>query len=234
MPVDNFKVAIYTLTRDRVEYTKECFASLQAKAGYSYDHYIIDNGSVDSTVSYLMGHAALFKQIVLCDENLGISKASNLALKRIFDTDSYDLIIKFDNDCLVESDGILASIVELYKQLGPFGPKYILSPKVNGIKNQPYRGASIELAGKLVGLTAIVGGLFHCVPASVYKAYTYPEMLPLAKGQDDHFCDWVKKHGGQVGYIESLAVQHFKGTDQQAKDYPDYFERKFKEEVTVI
>jgi len=41
------KIAIYTLTGDRLEYTKYCFDLLQKKAGYSYDHYIADNGSTE-------------------------------------------------------------------------------------------------------------------------------------------------------------------------------------------
>ena len=47
------KIAVYTLTRDRIEYTKECFAMLESKAGIEYDHYIVDNGSQDGTVEWL-------------------------------------------------------------------------------------------------------------------------------------------------------------------------------------
>ena len=58
----------------------------------------------------------------------------------------------------------------------------------------------------------------------------YPETLPKAWGQDDHFCNWTKSKGCKVGYIEGLIVNHFETTDGQARRFPEYFERKFKEE----
>lgn len=234
------KVAIYSLTRDRAYYTQTCFNRLHKCAAHPFDHYVIDNGSKDKTVDWLKTEYSSLPgvQIDLLDQNCGISFASNLALKRIFDFEQaakfkYDLIVKMDNDCFIESDKILHRIVNIYNHVKQFGPKFILSPYVNGIVNQPKRGATIWLNDSAIGLTAIVGGLFHCVPAEVYNFYRYPEALPLAKGQDDHFCNWAKEKGCQVGYIEDLFVQHYETTDGQAKRYPSYFVRKQKEEATT-
>jgi hypothetical protein len=146
-------------------------------------------------------------------------------------TKRYDLIIKMDNDCFVETKGILKEIVHIYSQMGEFSPKYVLSPHVNGINNQPTRGGKDGIGGYTIGLTSIIGGLFHIVPKEVYAKYRYDESLPLAKYQDDFFCKWVKENGGRVGYIEELKVQHYEGTDNQAKRYPEYFKRKWNEEV---
>jgi len=222
------KIAIYTLTRERLEYTKDCFQSLKEKAGHPYDHYVVDNGSKDGTVEWLKEND--FKKVIYNPENVGISKGSNQALEEIF-KENYDLIIKMDNDCFIETDGILREIVKIYSSLGQFSPQYVLSPYVNGINNQPTRGGKDGIATYTIGLTAIVGGLFHIVPSLVYSKYRYDEKLPLAKYQDDFFCKWVKENGGRVGYIEELKVQHYEGTDNQAKRFPLYFERKWKEEV---
>jgi GT2 family glycosyltransferase len=222
------KIAIYTLTRDRIEYTKECFQSLRERAGYAYDHFVIDNGSVDGTVEWLKEND--FKKVIYNKENVGISKGSNQALEEIL-KEQYDLIIKMDNDCFIETDRILEKIVVIYSAMGEFSPKYVLSPYVNGINNQPTRGGKDGVGGYTIGLTAIIGGLFHIVPFSVYSKYTYDESLPLAKYQDDFFCKWVKENGGRIGYIEELKVQHYEGTDNQAKRYPNYFQRKWKEEL---
>jgi len=51
------KIAIYTLTRDRLQYTQDCFSSLWQNAGMPFDHYIVDNGSEDGTVEWLMQEA---------------------------------------------------------------------------------------------------------------------------------------------------------------------------------
>lgn len=224
------RIAIYTLTRDRLEFTKHCFQTLWDKAGYQFDHYVVDNGSVDGTVEWLKENCTKFTYVSLQPQNIGISKASNLALNIIEIKDTYDLIIKFDNDCEVISDNILGQIVEIYEAIGQFGPNYILSPRVEGINTQPTRGRQVQLAGRTIGLTAIVGGLFHVVPRAVYKHYKYPETLPKAKGQDDHFCDWAKKQGCEVGYIEGLVVNHYLTTNGQYQHNPAYFERKWKEE----
>lgn len=223
------KIAIYTLTRDRLEYTKHCFARLREKAGHPFDHFIVDNGSTDGTQQWLAENAYQFKEMRRLPENVGISKASNMALKMILQGD-YDLIIKMDNDCEVESENILGQIVEIYREMGEFSPKYILSPRVEGIVNQPTRGRQVQIAGRTIGLTSIVGGLFHIVPASVYKQYRFEEDLPKAWGQDDSFCSWAKRNGCEVGYIEGLVVWHKDTTDGQAQKYPEYFKRKWEEE----
>jgi len=225
------QIAVYSLTRDRLEYTKHCFQTLKEKAGVQYDHYIIDNGSTDGTVEWLKENESQFKKVIYNSENLGISKSSNQALDEISKQD-YDLIIKMDNDCDVVSENILGQIAEIYSDTKKFSPKYILSPRVEGIVNQPKRGFYIQLGGRRIGMVSVVGGLFHIVPREVYQNYRYAENLPKAKGQDETFCGWAKSNGCEVGYIEGLVVNHYETTEGQAKRFPDYFKRKWNEEIT--
>ncbi len=226
------KIAIYSLTRDRREYTQQCFASLYATAGAKFDHYVLDNGSFDGTRELLNFHAdaGKFKWYSPQPENLGISVASNILLRRILQED-YDVICKFDNDCYVRTPNILSQICDVVTAAGD---QWIFSPRVEGINKQPKRARNVEIAGHPVGVVGIVGGLFHVVPASAYRAYMdaggYPEHLPKAKGQDDHLCDWWRRRRGNCGYIEDLVVEHFETTDGQAKRFPEYFERKWAEE----
>jgi hypothetical protein len=142
----------------------------------------------------------------------------------------FDLVCKVDNDCEIISENILGQIAEIYSLLPPMGPQYVLSPRVEGIVNQPKRVRETQLGGRRVGLTSIVGGLFHCVPAKVYQQYRYPTNLPLGWGQDDNFCAWARSKGCEVGYIEGLIVNHYLTTDGQAKQDLPYFERKWSEE----
>ena len=220
------KIAIYTLTRDRLEYTKHCFATLKAQSwGYPYDHFVFDNGSQDGTVDWLRHE---YKPFFLArdDYNKGISLASNILLSEIFHG-NYDLIIKMDNDCEVISPNILQQLTEIFAEAGN---RFILSPRVEGINRQPKRIAHTLLGGRDIGITGIVGGLFHVVPVEVYRKYSYPEGLPLAKGQDDHFCHWANSNGIKTGYVEGLVVNHYETTNGQAQRFPEYFERKWKEE----
>lgn len=48
------KVAVFSLTYDRLAYTKECFDSMYKTAGYPIDvHVIVDNGSKDGTIEWV-------------------------------------------------------------------------------------------------------------------------------------------------------------------------------------
>ena len=232
------RIAIYSLTRDRLAYTQACFASLHENAGMPFDHYVFDNGSTDGTVQWLEDEVNNWSNddIRLCVSmlpfNAGISKASNSLLHDILHGD-YSLIIKADNDAFVRTPNILPQICEVAQAAGE---NWILSPRVSGLNKQPVRHRTVQIAGHPVGVTPIVGGLFHVVPAAVYRRYMdaggYPENLPLAKGQDDHLCHWFKTtQRGQCGYIEDLEVEHYESTDGQAQRYPEYFKRKWKEET---
>lgn len=232
------RIAIYSLTRDRLLYTQACFQSLRQNAGMPFDHYVWDNGSTDGTQEWLEDQwdgKAPPQHYKNNSDNLGISVASNNCLSYIFaQRNDYDLIIKMDNDCYVRTPNILPQICDVMAEAGD---RWILSPRVDGINRQPRRHRTVTIAGHPVGVTPIVGGLFHVVPAAAYRAYMdaggFPEDLPPAKGQDDHFCHWwITTQGGQCGYIEDLVVEHYETTDGQANRYPEYFERKWREEKT--
>lgn len=222
------KIAIFTLTRDRLEYTKRSFKSLKEKAGYQYDHYVIDNGSTDGTQEWLRKQKDLIV-LAMNKENKGISAGCNRALETILKKD-YDLIIKMDNDCEIVSSDVLKEIVDIYQHIPPFFIKFMLSPKVEGLNHPVPRIAMQPIGGHQIGITNIIGGIFQPVPAECYRLYKYDEKLPKAKGQDEHLNGWFKAMGGQVGYIEDLVINHMDTTDGQKKKYPAYFKRKVKEE----
>lgn len=208
------RIAVYSICRERLQCTQTCFQSLRENAAHPFDHFVVDNGSEDGTHRWLIDNHDLFTRVILNSEDRGISAASNQALEAIFGyRGTYDLIVKFDSDCLAKTPRILARMAEIYGRLEKarlgIGPAYILSPRVEGMVGQPARTRETWVdtdKPALIGLTTIVGGLFHVVPARVYGMYRYPEDLANG-GQDGHFCRWVRQHGGEVGYIEELLVE---------------------------
>lgn len=222
------RVAIYTLTRERLDYTKHCFALLKEKAGIEYDHFIVDNGSEDGTREWLSGQR--FKQVILLPQNVGISVASNMALKNIYNAGPYDFIVKMDNDCEIVTNDILLKITNISSHAIGEGKYYVLSPRVEGLYRQPKRYDYTTINGWKIGLTGIVGGLFHVVPYLVMQHFYYPENLAFARGQDETFCEWANKSGFKTGYVEDIQVNHYETTRGQAERYPEYFERKYIEE----
>lgn len=231
------RIAIYTLTRERLEYTQRTFKSLETFAGVEYDHLVIDNGSQDGTLDWLRSNgfsdSAGTRRFVPLPENAGISKASNLARSLLLRNNLYDLVIKLDNDCDIKTPGILASFVELYR--GNAGgvdfSRYVLGPAVQGLSRPPKLGNELVWGRFALHARAIVGGIFRVVPATVYEAYPdYPEDLPKAWGQDDDFCEWCRVNGYPKYQVDNLVVEHMDTTVGQSQKYPSYFERKWREE----
>lgn len=135
--IEKPKIAIWTITWNRLDYTKQMIESMKKNFKYDYDHYFIDNGSTDGTKKYLEGllkDKASYKAIrdvIFNKDNIGISKANNQALGAICGStkQNYDIVIKIDNDCKILSPNILKTIVEMYQA----NHKMIFSPYVEGL-----------------------------------------------------------------------------------------------------
>lgn len=230
--IEEPKVAIFSITYDRLEYTEKCFKSMRETAGYEFDHFIVDNGSTDGTQQALenMGDAGLTKALILNSENRGISIASNQALDLINDKGHYDIILKVDNDCLFLTDGWLKAMVNIWKR----NRRLALSPYIQGLRDNPGGAPRMfygNLGGELLGMTQHLGGICHFVDARAYKNFRWNENQPLHGVQDLEFSQVLARTGYQMGYLENYYAEHIDGTDGQLERYPEYFERR-KEEKT--
>jgi glycosyltransferase involved in cell wall biosynthesis len=224
------KVALYTITYDRLGYTKKSFESLKSTAGYPFEHFVVDNGSSDGTPSWLEKNFDE-KHIILNKDNKGISIASNQALELIKRSGEYDVIVKFDNDCMCLTPNWLDKMVEIYKS----NHLLALSPYVQGLKDMPGGAPRLgygRIRGELVGLTQHLGGICHFVSAKAYEGWKWNENEQLHGMQDLEFSQWITKLGYQMAYLENFFVSHGpQGTEAQQKDFPEYFERRKAEKI---
>jgi len=226
------KVAVFSITYDRLDYTKECFDSLYKTAGYPFDHFIIDNGSKDGTQEYLktLKNPNGLVTLKLNNENMGISIASNQALDMI-KNDGYDIIMKIDNDAFFKNDGWLAKLIEVHKVF----PRFALSLYVEGLRDNPGGAARIDymtVKDELLGYTKHIGGICHFVEAKAYDNFRWDEDSFLHGVQDMELSQYLDRHGYYMGYLENWFVEHKDGTDGQHKKYKDYFERRVIEKST--
>lgn len=223
------KVAVFTLTKDRLFYTKTCFNELKNTSGYNFDHFVVDNGSVDGTIEWLEEEYKPYK-LIINSENMGISIASNQAIESILEGE-YDIIIKVDNDALSLTQGWLKEFVELYKR----NHMMVWSPYPEGLRDNPGGSPRVtygNLNKHLIGLANHLGGLFHVAPSNAYDTWRWDEADPKHGLQDLLFSQHLAKCGFGMAYVEDIRVEHFESTDGQQKRFPEYFEKR-KEEKEV-
>ncbi len=230
------KINIFSFTRDRLDYTMACFDSLhRCKKYIKFDHYVIDNGSIDNTKKYLSKTSGRYKGLVINPFNQGLHMSSSI-ISQIMEP--CDLVIKVDNDCFFADCTVIKHIAALYKFFVDHKLRYIVSPKVEGIVNQPKRG-NIEIL-KInnilyqIGHAGQIGGLCLVMPYVLFSRLQFNTNLPLARGLDSSICGQSTNFGYKLAYMENISVMHYETTNGQAKRYPEYFVRKKIEEVKLV
>ena len=232
----DMKIAVLTLTRDRLEYTKHCFASLEKYAGCEYDHYVLDNGSTDGTAEWLFDEwlpGPGFRYADRRFENIGIPRGMNALLQRIGERESaggyhdcgmYDVIVKFDNDCELTQKNTLRDVAQLALEGG-----CLLSPRILGLNNPPVPLRELRIGDEIIQDIAQIGGIFLAVPAWVYDDFSYSEDVHVWGSDDVEICWWFRHQGGTCGYVKRLEAWHYEGTSGQHARYPEYFARTLAE-----
>ena len=231
------KVAIFSITYDRLEYTKQCFESLYKTAGYPFTHFIVDNGSTDGTVDYLQHNMSDTKKLILNTKNKGISVASNQAISAIVEgryrkdayasniAPHYDIIVKVDNDCLFLTDGWLKRMVELWES----NHMMAYSCSIQGLRDNPGGSPRVDygkVKGEFVGVVRHLGGICVFADAKAYDHFKWDETSPLHGVQDMEFSQHLLKSGYRMAYLENYIAEHIDGTEGQEKKYPEYFKRR--------
>jgi glycosyltransferase involved in cell wall biosynthesis len=215
-------VAVLTLTRNRLEYTKHCFDSLAKYAGCPFDHYVLDQGSTDGTLEWLAEQPV--SRTAALPENIGISRGMNLLLEWIED-EGYDVIVKFDNDCELTQPNTLRDVCALALE-----GNALLSPRILGLNNPPRVTRELRIGAETIQDIPQIGGIFLAAPAWVYTAFRYNDNAPPWGGDDVEICAWFRReHGGTCGYVKRLEAWHYETTSGQHARYPDYFARTLVE-----
>lgn len=213
-------VAVLSLTRDRLVYTKHCFASLRENAGCSFDHYVLDQASEDGTREWLQNEYRPHR-LILLDDNIGVCRGLNRLVDVAMETGDYDVIVGFDNDCELITPNTLSDCAAF-----AYAYPAIVAPHIRGLNNTP------QPTGHTDGVTEVhhLGNIFRAHPAEVFTDYGYrfDESMP-PWGGDETICVWFRERGGLVGYLDGYEAWHYETTDGQQGRFPDYFARKYAE-----
>lgn len=241
------RVALYTLTMNRLEYTKRMAASIDKLAGYPFDWYVIDQGSTDGTQEWLksltrdqtaissfrenetssyVSRAREKLRYKLYQENVGLAKGWNAIVDFIQKEGEYDIIVKVDNDAELMTEGWLAAMIDIYER----NRTVILSPYVEGLDGSPggvlrqrATGDSpyLQINDRVLGLVPNLGGIVFATPLSIWKDWTFDELYEGNK--DMLFSQYARKNGFTCFYMEEYRVWHIDGTSGQHAKFPEYF-----------
>jgi glycosyltransferase involved in cell wall biosynthesis len=217
------KVAVLTCTRDRLDYTQHCYGTFKANAGCPYDLYVVDQDSQDGTAEWLADHTTAV--VITLGKNIGICPALNLLLDDVLDPYDYDVVVRWDNDCEVLQPGTLERVAGL-----ACAYDMILAPRVLGLRNPPAVLGELDVGGEPVDEVGVLGGVYMAIPAELFSldGYRYDEAQPPWSG-DELIVPWFLGRGGHAGYLRNWQVNHYKTTEGQAADKPEYFARRVAE-----
>lgn len=224
------RIAIFTLTKNRSEYTKRMLKSLQDKTHIPFDHFVVDQASTDDTLKLLhkFPHQLGKRYVYALDKNIGINRGVNFAIERM--GDRYDVIIKLDNDLEIETDSWLEQCLMVIR------PKLLYSPYIKGLIDNRGGVNRFNLMQGSIGQTLFIGGI--CM-IGLRRAWTidsngWTVPAPLHAGGDKDFCARLSLEGYVFGYKEDVIIKHMDTTVGQYEKYPEYFRQRKLEKVTIL
>jgi glycosyltransferase involved in cell wall biosynthesis len=218
------RIAIFTLTRDRLNYTKRMLKQLKETAGVEYDHYILDNGSQDGSFEWLNKQG--LHMVVGSKMNMGLWRGIQYIIDFTRNFKGYDYVIKIDNDMEFPEKNWLKKLIEVYENSN----FEVLSPFVEGVcdgkggverSDHKHIPNMFGKKGVTIGYVPHVGGA--CL---LSKPEFYYEDLPngfMATGWDTWFCE-----GLYCGIVEDIHVKH--DSKKMEAENKEYHKRQVKEE----
>lgn len=221
----SLKVAIYTLTWNRLELTKIMAESIHKTAGYDFDWFVIDQGSTDGTVEWLKEQSGI-AQVIYNKENVGLADGWNQAIETIKAKNFYDIVIKIDNDAEMLTEGWLKAMVELFER----NTTLILSTYIEGLENSPggimRQRVSTQYPYFIMNETVLgnvpnVGGIVMATHIRLFNEWKFSSAYEGNK--DFLLCQFAQKLGFSMFYMEEYRARHQLGTTGQKEKYPDYF-----------
>ena len=220
------RVAIYTLTRDRLKYTKRMIKQLK-NCGVEYDHFILDNGSKDGTMKYFKKHIDEFKIVVGVEKNMGLWFGIQHVLDFTHTFKGYDYVLKLDNDMELPQDNWLKDLIKVYEK-SDFD---VLSPFVEGVcdgkggvERADYKHVPnvFGMRGVTLGYVPHVGGACLLSTPDMYYE-TLPTDKFMATGWDTWFCE-----GLRCAVVEDIHVKH--DSKKMEAENIEYHKRQVREE----
>lgn len=228
-PRKDLRVCVITVTWNREDYLKRTVETMRKKAGYEFDHIIVNNGEPLKDQ---------YDHVINIGENKGVPHAYNKALETIEVWEKkegyrYDLIVLTDNDVEFKSDNWLGSIVDLFQRT----QKLIVSPYVEGLRDNPggsKRVGIFNAQGERVvprdgfidehylGFVMHMGNIVQAMPRKFWDGFRMKEDTFKHGTQSFQISQAALQRGYVLAYMENVKIEHMDTTSGQEKKDPAY------------
>ena len=225
------RIAVYCITRDRLDYTRKSLKLLRKMAGLDIDLFVADNGSRYSMTTYLKKErsAGNIKYLKLYRENVGQNIATNHLIDEILKGD-YKWILRWDNDAIPRSRRFLKKLVRRTERLLASGIICVTSPRISKLKHEPPALFLGDELGFPYESVQILGGICRLHPAFMFhnwrtltKPFRFSKYAPLGFGEASEMAGFCGECSIQMLRFTDLEVEHFGGSDSQELEDPKEF-----------
>lgn len=210
------KIIVIIVTWNGIKWLEDCFEAIK-KSSYPVDTIVIDNGSTDSTVSFIKKNYPDF-HLVESGKNLGFGQANNVGMRYALEHNA-DYVYLLNQDAYIYPD-MFERLLEVAEQR----PEYaILSPlHVHGDNkslDSQFKDYIRDISASIVedySLNSIKEVYsVECVPAAGWllpvktlKAMGGFDPIFFHYGEDHHYAQRVKFHGFRIGIVPQAKMVH--------------------------
>lgn len=223
------KVSIIILNWNKLEYTKNCIASIEQNTSYpDYEIILFDNGSTEPGTEEFL--SALKHKVIRSPHNLGFAKGNNKAV----DAADGDLLLFLNNDTITHKSWLEEMIKTLheYPECGIVGSKLlypdgtiqhigvVLGRKGNGY--HPYKGCPADIPPAMATHECeAVTGACLLISKDVFGHVGGFDERYLHGSEDADICLKVRRLGLKVLYCPGSVLTHFEQVSFKEKSSSD-------------
>lgn len=204
---DSSRVLIIVVTYNAMQWAEKCLSSLK-RSSHNVDVFIIDNGSKDSTVSFIKEHYPEYT-LIEPGNNLGFGAANNIGLKYAIEQ-NYDYVYLLNQDAWIFPDTIqkLIDASKLHKEYGIISPMQYSGDeiKLDSGFQRIYDNAN-KNNEELIEVPFIMAAHWF-IPCKFIKKIGGFSPTFFHYGEDNNMIDRTHFHGFKVGVHKGAKAVH--------------------------
>ena len=226
------KLSVIIVSYNVCRFVAQCLDSVQkASSGIDAEVFVVDNASADDTVSYITQHYPWVK-VIANDENLGFSRANNLAIRQA--QGEYVLLLNPDTivaeptlreccslmDAHPQAGGVGVRMHNADGSLAPESRRAIPSPWVSFLKMLGFtkRYYMSHLPWDEPGRIEVISGAFFMLRRKALDQVGLLDEDFFMYGEDIDLSYRLLK-GGWENWYQPSDIIHFKGESTQKSSF---------------